>query len=219
MKELFRLSDEDVGLRFTIAENESGDLLFTDHVKMAVVGLPRAAQQVLFHLLAGRVSPRAPGSSDAPASPPFVSSEVETPEHPERSRGSEVETPQRPQCATDPFMVMKTAIMDASPALAAIAPMEDIDKLAEAACAAYGRHQTGEAYGLPPYEPPTCGTGHLVAERTLRLLGRGTPFDALPDGDAIMQLATLVEQAGVAFAREALARDTKPFLLDEDIPF
>lgn len=121
--------------------------------------------------------------------------------------------------ATDPFMIMKTAIMDASPALAAIAPMEDIDKLAEAACAAYGRHQTGEAYGLPPYEPPTCGTQHLIAERTLRLLGRGTPFADPPCAADVEALANLVDEAGVAFAREALARDAKPHVPDEDIPF
>lgn len=121
--------------------------------------------------------------------------------------------------ATDPFITMKTALMDASPALAAIAPMEDIDKLAEAACAAYGRHQTGEAYGLPPYEPPTCGTQHLLAERALRLLCRGTPYADPPSAADVEAISHLVDEAGVAFAREALARDAKPYVPGDDLPF
>jgi len=184
------------GELFSIVEGGEGDIGVT--LDGMFIKIPRKAYPALVR----EILERAPCAYPSYAPPP----------DPAIERGNS-------GIATNPFIVMKTALMEASPALAAIAPMEDIDQLAEAACAAYGRHQTGEAYGLPPYEPPTCGTGHLVAERTLRLLGRGTPFDALPDGDAIRELATLCEQAGVAFAREALSRDTKPFLLDEDIPF
>ncbi|WP_226018647.1 hypothetical protein [Novosphingobium sp. FKTRR1] len=111
---------------------------------------------------------------------------------------------------TDPRDTMRAALLAAMPALEAM-PGKSVDHLVAAACAAYGRHQTGEAYGLPPYEPATCGTAHLLAERTLRLLDKGTPFDALPNGDAITTLSELVEQAGVQFAREWLARDAKAY--------
>lgn len=124
--------------------------------------------------------------------------------------------------ATDPRDTMRAALEGVCNACEVELPPEVLAALTDAACAAYGRHQTGEAYGLPPYEPPTCGTQHLLAERVLRLLDKGTPFDALPDGNAITAVVDLVHEAGVHFAREWLARnaaDERQAIKDEDLPF
>ena len=80
----------------------------------------------------------------------------------------------------------------------------------------HDRHQTGEAYGLPPYEPPSCGTAHLLAERTLRMaeamMASANRFD-------FETLTSLVDDAGVHFAREWLVSNAHKQDLDCEIPF
>ncbi len=186
------------GYLWSLAEDAEGDLWVAlgsgQAIKLPADVIPRLIDELI-----KRFPP-----ADNPI--PFVSSEVETPQ----AKLSGI--------ITDPRETMRGALLGAMPALK-LKPQGDMNQLVDAACAAYGRHQTGEAYGLPPYEPPTCGTGHLIAERTLRLLDKGTPFDALPGGDAIQELATLVEQAGVGFAREWLVRNSPQPALEDRIPF
>jgi hypothetical protein len=63
------------------------------------------------------------------------------------------------------------------------------------------------------YEPPTCGTGHLIAERVLRIVENGVRLgDAVPSDDALTQLEHLADRAGVHFARTAITvQDEVPF--------
>lgn len=98
---------------------------------------------------------------------------------------------------------------------------DKFEAIVDAACTAYGKLQTGEADGLPAYEPFTCGTHHLGAQLTLHLLMRGTPFDALPSNDAIENVRALVDDAGVAFARAELLKIQRgqSGLTDDQIPF
>lgn len=56
---------------------------------------------------------------------------------------------------------------------------------------------------LAAYEPPTCGTDYLVAERALRVVERASPLEPL-SGDAITAIAELSDRAGIAFARQSL---------------
>lgn len=63
--------------------------------------------------------------------------------------------------------------------------------------------------GPEAFEHWTCGTGHLRAERTLRLIAQVGATDL----DAMEMLAGLVAEAGVANARIFLAP------LDDDVPF
>ncbi|WP_292960552.1 hypothetical protein [Novosphingobium sp. UBA1939] len=119
---------------------------------------------------------------------------------------------------TNPETVMREAIVSV------LGPWAEslgtgLTALTEAVCAAYGRHQTGEAYGIPAFEPATCGTGHLIAERTLRILGRATVLEGAPTAETAEAIESLVDRAGIAFAREALAADTKVRRFNDDLPF
>lgn len=96
------------------------------------------------------------------------------------------------------------------------------DAIVEAACIAYGQMQTGEAEGLPPHEPFTCGTNHLAAERTLRLVQRSIDHPGTKlDYALIEKLEQLVDDAGLGFARATLIRQQAAslWLTDEELPF
>lgn len=60
---------------------------------------------------------------------------------------------------------------------------------------------------LPAYEPPTCGSDYLTAERAMRVVERATMLGEVMDCDAIEALSHLADRAGTAFARVALHKD------------
>ncbi len=63
--------------------------------------------------------------------------------------------------------------------------------------------------GPEAFDHWTCGTGHIRAERTLRLIAH-----VMASGIEEMEmLAGLVNEAGIAFARKALAP------IDDEVPF
>lgn len=65
------------------------------------------------------------------------------------------------------------------------------------------------------YEPPTCGTAHLTAERSLRIIESATRLGESISSDAIDGITGLVEQAGIHFARMSVGQRS----IDDDCPF
>lgn len=59
---------------------------------------------------------------------------------------------------------------------------------------------------LPAYEPSTCGSDHLSAERALRVIERATLRGESMSCDAMEQIYKLADRAGSAMNREALRR-------------
>ncbi len=87
-------------------------------------------------------------------------------------------------------------------------PLEQLEALASVAAHEAGRMlarlQTGEHDGLPPHEHFTCGTGHIAAERTVRIIEQMAHWGPV-DAEAIETINHLVDQAGLGFARVNLA--------------
>ena len=71
------------------------------------------------------------------------------------------------------------------------------------AAAAHPRGLDGTT-SAPTYEHWTCGTAHIRAERTLRILERSSGHWTM---EAIGLIADLVDEAGPANCRAALNRD------------
>jgi hypothetical protein len=73
------------------------------------------------------------------------------------------------------------------------------------------------------FEPPTCGSDYLIAERAISLIERscGNLAEGL-DHHAIDSVLNLCERAGVYGARRALRRHESPVMggnCDDDVPF
>lgn len=62
-----------------------------------------------------------------------------------------------------------------------------------------------------PFEPATCGTSYLTAERVLRIVENGVRLGDVPSADALTYLEELADRAGVHFARLTLFDDGSPF--------
>lgn len=65
-----------------------------------------------------------------------------------------------------------------------------------------------------PYEEPTCGTYHLIAERAFRLLEKSRFIDRVPTFDDVNAIEELASRAGVFNARRSLK-----LAADDDPPF
>lgn len=124
--------------------------------------------------------------------------------------------------AADPKKVMAAALLSLkdeqdNPVLLAKGVTQDqLNGLTDLAYHAYGAIQDGTGMGLPAFEPATCGTNHLIAERTLRIVesaARSALFE-FPSAAALETLAELCADAGVAFARLSLTATD-----DSNIPF